>query len=209
MWISDHFQPWRHTGGRAPFSPAWLAAVGERTQRVLLATSVLTPTFRYHPSVMAHAFATLACLYPGRAALGIGSGEAMNEVAPTGMAWPEFKERYARLRESVSLMRQLWSSDFVTFAGTYYKTSTATLYDRPAEGVPVYIAAGGPQVCQVCRTCRQWLHLHKRQRRRAVSGPALTSPGRRRKGVRPRSQQHGTLNRDKGLVRLGSRPGVE
>ena len=149
MWISDHFQPWRHTGGRAPFSLAWLAAVGERTQRVLLGTSVLTPTFRYHPSVIAHAFATLACLYPGRAAaLGIGSGEAMNEVAPTGMAWPEFKERYARLRESVSLMRQLWSSDFVTFAGTYYKTSTATLYDRPAEGVPVYIAAGGPQVAK-------------------------------------------------------------
>jgi coenzyme F420-dependent glucose-6-phosphate dehydrogenase len=148
VWISDHFQPWRHTGGHAPFSLAWLAAVGERTERVLLGTSVVTPTFRYHPSVVAHAFATLACLYPGRAALGIGSGEAMNEVAPTGMVWPEFKERYARLRESVSLMRQLWSSDFVSFAGTYYQTSSATLYDRPAEGVPLYIAAGGPQVAR-------------------------------------------------------------
>jgi len=85
VWISDHFQPWRHTGGHAPFSLAWLAAVGERTERVTLGTSVLTPTFRYHPSVAAHAFATLGCLYPGRVALGIGSGEAMNEVAPTGM----------------------------------------------------------------------------------------------------------------------------
>jgi coenzyme F420-dependent glucose-6-phosphate dehydrogenase len=148
VWISDHFQPWRHTGGHAPFSLAWLAAVGERTERVTLGTSVLTPTFRYHPSVAAHAFATLGCLYPGRVALGIGSGEAMNEVAPTGMEWPEFKERYARLRESVSLMRQLWSKDFVSFDGTYYKTHAATLYDRPAGGVPLYIAAGGPQVAK-------------------------------------------------------------
>jgi coenzyme F420-dependent glucose-6-phosphate dehydrogenase len=148
VWISDHFQPWRHTGGHAPFSLAWLAAVGERTQRVTLGTSVMTPTFRYHPSVAAHAFATLGCLYPGRAALGIGSGEAMNEVAPTGMEWPEFKERYARLRESVSLMRELWSNEFVSFEGTYYKTKSATLYDRPPNGIPLYIAAGGPQVAK-------------------------------------------------------------
>jgi len=44
--VSDHFQPWRHEGGHAPFSIAWMSAVGERTSRVLLGTSVLTPTFR-------------------------------------------------------------------------------------------------------------------------------------------------------------------
>jgi coenzyme F420-dependent glucose-6-phosphate dehydrogenase len=148
VWISDHFQPWRHTGGHAPFSLSWLSAVGERTRRVLLGTSVLTPTFRYHPSVAAHAFATLACLYPNRVALGIGSGEAMNEVAPIGIEWPDFKERYARLRESVTLMRRLWSQERVTFEGAYYRTQSATLYDRPANGVPLYIAAGGPQVAK-------------------------------------------------------------
>ena len=52
---------------------------GERTERVTLATSVLTPTLRYQPSVIAQAFATLACLNPGRVMLGIGTGEAMNE----------------------------------------------------------------------------------------------------------------------------------
>ena len=68
VMISDHFQPWRHTGGHAPFSMAWLAAVGERTQRVLLGTSVMTPTFRYNPAVVAQAFGTQACLYQiGRA----------------------------------------------------------------------------------------------------------------------------------------------
>src|SRR5437588_12198037 len=80
VMVSDHYQPWRHTDGHAPFSMSWLAAVGERTKRVQLGTSVLTPTFRYHPAVVAHAFATLGSLYPGRIILGIGTGESMNEV---------------------------------------------------------------------------------------------------------------------------------
>jgi coenzyme F420-dependent glucose-6-phosphate dehydrogenase len=100
--VSDHFQPWRHNGGHAPFSLAWMTAVGERTQRLFLGTSVLTPTFRYNPAVIAQAFATMGCFYPNRILLGVGTGEALNEIA-TGCQgeWPEFKERYARLRESV------------------------------------------------------------------------------------------------------------
>ena len=84
VWVSDHFQPWRHTGGHAPFSLAWMAAVGERTSRVQIGTSVLTPTFRYNPAVIAQAFATMACLYPDRIMLGLGTGEALNETAVTG-----------------------------------------------------------------------------------------------------------------------------
>jgi len=146
--VSDHFQPWRHTGGHAPFSFAWLGAVGASTKRVMLGTSVVTPTFRYHPSVVAHAMATLAVLFPERVMLGIGTGESLNEVPPMGIVWPDFRERYARLRESVTLMRQLWASDFVSFEGTFYRTQNATLYDRPAGGVPLYIAAGGPQMAK-------------------------------------------------------------
>ncbi|HET6314985.1 MAG TPA: TIGR03557 family F420-dependent LLM class oxidoreductase, partial [Chloroflexota bacterium] len=146
--VSDHFQPWRHTGGHAPFSFAWLGAVGARTERVMLGTSVVTPTFRYHPSVVAQAMATLAVLFPGRVMLGIGTGESLNEVPPIGIAWPDFRERYARLRESVTLMRRLWSEDFVSYDGTYYKTHNATVYDKPASGVPLYIAAGGPQMAK-------------------------------------------------------------
>ena len=149
VMISDHFQPWRHVGGHAPFSLSWLAAVGERTERVTLGTSVLTPTYRYNPAVLAQAFATLACLYPDRVVLGVGSGEALNEIAVAGdFEWPEFKERFARLRESVQLMRLLWAEERVTFEGEFYRTSDATVYDRPEGGVPVYIAAGGPLVAR-------------------------------------------------------------
>jgi coenzyme F420-dependent glucose-6-phosphate dehydrogenase len=151
--VSDHFQPWRHTGGHAPFSLSWMAAVGERTSTVQIGTSVMTPTFRYNPAVIAQAFATMGCLYPGRIMLGVGTGEALNEIA-TGFRgageqdWPEFKERFARLREAVSLMRQLWTEDRVDFQGEYYSTHGASIYDRPDVPVPVYIAAGGPVVAR-------------------------------------------------------------
>jgi coenzyme F420-dependent glucose-6-phosphate dehydrogenase len=149
VFVSDHFQPWRHIGGHAPYSLAWLAAAGERTERVILGTSVLTPTFRYTPPVMAQAFGTLACLYPGRIVLGVGSGEALNEIAVAGdFEWPEFKERFGRLREAVDLMRLLWTEERVTFEGEYYRTKDATVYDRPEGGVPIYVAAGGPLVAK-------------------------------------------------------------
>src|SRR5579864_3053576 len=139
--VSDHFQPWRHTGGHAPFSFAWLGALGARTQRIEMGTSVVTPTFRYHPSIVAQAMGTLGVLFPNRVMLGVGSGESLNDVPATGIAWPEFRERFARLREAVTLMRKLWSQDRVTYEGTYYKTRNATIYDKPAVGIPLLIAA--------------------------------------------------------------------
>src|SRR5699024_3889894 len=106
-FVSDHFQPWRHEGGHAPFAISWMSAVGAQTERLVLGTSVMTPTFRYTPAVVAQAFATMGCLFPDRVVLGVGSGEALNEIATGGLQgeWPEFKERFARLREAVRLMR--------------------------------------------------------------------------------------------------------
>ena len=147
--VSDHFQPWRHEGGHAPFSLTWMAAVGERTSSIQIGTSVMTPTFRYNPAVIAQAFASMGVMYPGRIILGVGTGEALNEIA-TGWTgeWPEFKERFARLRESIDLMRRLWTEDRVNFDGEYYKTVDASIYDRPETPIPVYIAAGGPVVAR-------------------------------------------------------------
>jgi coenzyme F420-dependent glucose-6-phosphate dehydrogenase len=149
VFVSDHFQPWRHTGGHAPFSLSWLGALGARTHRVVMGTSVLTPTFRYHPSVVAHAFGTLGDLYPGRVVLGIGTGESLNETPATGMLWPEQKERTARFREALHLIRQLWYEERVSFEGDYYQTRKATIYNRPEEPVPIYIAAAGPVIAKL------------------------------------------------------------
>ena len=148
VFVSDHFQPWRFSDGHAPFALAWLGAAGERTSRVLLGTSVLTPTFRYHPAIVAQAFGTLGALFPGRIILGVGSGEHLNEGA-LGIQWPDNRERFARLREAVQLIRRLLAEeDETTFDGEYYHTRKAKIYDRPSETVPIYVGAGGPQVAK-------------------------------------------------------------
>jgi coenzyme F420-dependent glucose-6-phosphate dehydrogenase len=142
--VSDHFQPWRHHGGHSPAALPWLGATGQRTESALLGTSVLTPTLRYHPSIVAQAFATLACLTPGRVFLGVGTGEAMNETPVTGGAFPGRKERRQRLAEAIELIRRLWTDERVDFQGNFYSTANATIYDRPSDPVPIYVAASGP-----------------------------------------------------------------
>jgi coenzyme F420-dependent glucose-6-phosphate dehydrogenase len=165
VWISDHFQPWRHTHGHAPFSLAWLGALGAHTRRIVMGTSVLTPTFRYQPAVVAQAFATLGLLFPGRVVLGLGTGESLNEVPASAIQWPEQKERTARFREAVRLIRELWSGERVSFAGQYYQTRLATIYDRPDTPVPLYIAGAGPFMAKlagleadgfICTSGKKW-----------------------------------------------------
>lgn len=148
VFVADHFQPWRHTGGHAPFSIAWLGALGARSSRILMGTSVLTPTFRYHPAVVAQAFATLGAMFSGRVILGVGTGESLNEIPALGIAWPEPRERTARLKEALQLIRQLWSEQRVSFAGQYYRTEKATIYDRPSTPPPIYVAGAGPVIAK-------------------------------------------------------------
>jgi coenzyme F420-dependent glucose-6-phosphate dehydrogenase len=145
VFLSDHFQPWMHDGGHAPAALPWLGALGARTERVLIGTSVLTPTFRYHPAVIAQAFATLGVMFPDRVVLGVGTGEALNEVT-LGLEWPDAPERFQRLKEAILMIQQLWADERVTYDGTYYSVKDATIYDRPGaeHPVPIYIGAAGP-----------------------------------------------------------------
>ncbi len=147
--VSDHFQPWRHTGGHAPSALAWLGALGQATRRVALGTSVLTPTLRYEPAVVAQAFATLGVLFPGRVFLGVGTGEALNETPATGRPFPGARERRERLEEALLVVRRLWTEERVDHEGRYYRVRRATVYDRPAEPVPVHVAAGGPLAAEL------------------------------------------------------------
>jgi coenzyme F420-dependent glucose-6-phosphate dehydrogenase len=149
IMVSDHFQPWRHTGGHAPYSFAWLGALGERTSRAFIGTSVVTPTFRYHPSIVAQAIGTLGELFPGRVLLGVGTGESLNEVPATGMDWPPFKVRFARLKEAIELMRRLAREERVSYEGEHFSTDKATIYNRPEVPVPIYVAASGPTAARL------------------------------------------------------------
>jgi len=144
VWSSDHFQPWQDNQGNASLAWLTLSALGQHSQRLTMGTGVTCPSYRYHPSVVAEAFATLGMLYPGRIFLGVGAGEALNEQAATG-EWGDYEERAARLAEAIDLIRQLWSGERIDFAGRYFKTTRARLYNAPARPIPIYVAASGPK----------------------------------------------------------------
>lgn len=147
IWSSDHFHPWAHTNAESGFAWVWLASAAERTRKVSLG-SVTPPLLRYHPGIVAQAFATLNFMYPGRIFLCLATGESMNEV-PIGLRWPPYKERLARLEEAIIIVKKLWKENFVEFNGRYYCLRKANLYTKPKTYIPVYVAANGPSTAYV------------------------------------------------------------
>jgi TAT-translocated FGD2 family F420-dependent dehydrogenase len=144
LWASDHLQPWQDNEGHSTFPWLTLGLVSQRTRTAVFGTGVTCPTYRHHPSDVAQAFATLAGLAPGRIFLGVGTGEALNELAGTGQ-FGRYPERHDRLIEAITLIRQLWSGQRVSFRGRYFQTEQLQLYDLPKQPPPIYVAAGGPK----------------------------------------------------------------
>ncbi|HLI79665.1 MAG TPA: TIGR03557 family F420-dependent LLM class oxidoreductase [Candidatus Binataceae bacterium] len=141
---SDHLQPWQANEGHAGEAWVTMAALGQRTHKVWIGPTVTCPTFRYHPAVVAEAFASLSLLYPGRIFLGVGSGEALNEKAAVG-SWPKWPERSERLVEATQIIREMWKGQQVDHRGKYYSVN-ARLYDPPAQTIPLLMAANvGPK----------------------------------------------------------------
>lgn len=148
IWTSDHFHLWQDNQGYAGQAWVTLAALGQRTRRILLGTGVTCPTYRYRPAIVAQAFASLGVLYPGRIFLGIGAGEAVNEV-PAGGGWGDDRERSGRLAEAAALIRRLWMGEWVTVQGRYYQIENARLYDLPPQPIPLYIAGAGRHAAEL------------------------------------------------------------
>ncbi len=143
-WASDHIQPWQDNEGHSMFPWLTLALVGNNTSRISFGTGVTCPTYRYHPAVVAQAFASLAILYPGRVFLGVGTGERLNEQAATN-DFGNYTERHDRLLEAIDLIRKLWSGSRISFSGSYFQTDALKIYDTPATPPPIYVAASGPK----------------------------------------------------------------
>lgn len=174
LWVSDHFHPWFNDNSAGVFAWAWLAAAAQVTRRVKLGTGLTCPTLRYHPGIVAQAFATLDNLSPDRIFLSLGIGEALNEV-PLGYAWPKFAERTAMLEEAVTVIRKLWSGEFTYFDGKYYRLKEARLYTPPRGRIPIYVGASGPRMAEIAgRLCDRFLTLNAPEGRiRDVVFPAF------------------------------------
>jgi coenzyme F420-dependent glucose-6-phosphate dehydrogenase len=145
--VSDHFQPWWEPGESGQ---AWtlLGAIGQATERVGVGTGVTAPVYRYNPAVVAQFAATLEELFPGRAYLGIGSGESLNE-SPCGMDWPSTGEQVARMDEALEIVGRLLDGERFDHEGRFYRTKAAYLHTRGARRPPIYVSAFGPDAAGV------------------------------------------------------------
>ena len=148
IWVSDHFLPWFHTDAAGSFAWALIASAAQATKRVKLGTGVTCPILRYHPAIVAQAFATLEYMHSNRIFVSLGTGEALNEV-PLGYKWPAYKERVERLVESIEIMRKLWTGEVINHQGKYWRLNRARLYTPRRHRIPIYVAASGPTVAKV------------------------------------------------------------
>ena len=143
-WTSDHYMPWWDSGASGGAAWPWLGAALARTRNIVIGTGVTAPILRYHPAIVAQVFATLEYMFPGRVFLGIGRGEALNEVT-SGHSWPSNTEKFERLKEAIYLIRKLWTGDWVNFKGNYYWVRDSKLYTKPSNHIPLYLAGIGKQ----------------------------------------------------------------
>jgi coenzyme F420-dependent glucose-6-phosphate dehydrogenase len=145
--VSDHFQPWWEPGESAH---AWalLGAIGNATESVPLGTGVTAPVFRHNPATVAQFIATIEEMCPGRAFLGIGSGEALNE-SPCGMDWPPVPEQIARMEEALEIIGRLLDGERLDHEGRFFRTKAAYIHTRGERRPPVYVSAFGPQAAAV------------------------------------------------------------
>ncbi len=145
--VSDHYQPWWEPGHSGQ---AWtlLGAIGQATDTIPVGTGVTAPVYRYNPAVVAQFAATLEELFPGRAFLGIGSGESLNE-APCGMDWPGTGEQVRRMEEALEIIGALLSGQRLDHEGRFFRTRGAYLHTRGATRPPLYVSAFGEDAAGV------------------------------------------------------------
>jgi G6PDH family F420-dependent oxidoreductase len=143
-WTSDHYMPWWDSGASGGAAWPWMGAALARTKNIVVGTGVTAPILRYHPAIVAQVFATLEYMFPNRVFLGIGRGEALNEVT-SGHSWPSNAEKFERLKEAIYLIKKLWTEDWVNFKGNFYWVRDSKLYTKPSNPIPLYLAGMGKQ----------------------------------------------------------------
>jgi len=143
---SDHIQPWWEPG-ESGHAWVWLGAVAEATEKVPFGPAVTAPGARFHPALIAQAWMTFERMYPGRPYLGIGSGEALNEV-PVGDDWPSTADQIARLDEALDIIDRLWKGETITQDG-HFRLKDCKLHTLADRRPPIWVSAFGPQAAEV------------------------------------------------------------
>jgi alkanesulfonate monooxygenase SsuD/methylene tetrahydromethanopterin reductase-like flavin-dependent oxidoreductase (luciferase family) len=177
--LMDHLAPpmaLQHDMWEAMTLAGWLLA---RTETLVVGHLVLCDALR-HPAVLARQVTTLDHASGGRFELGIGSGSVGAELVTFGVGADEPRERVARLRESLEVMRALWTGEPVTYEGRYFRLHEAQQRPVPTRPIPIVVGGVGPRTMELVRAHADWWNvpvdrLGELDRRRGLAGGARPS----------------------------------
>jgi probable F420-dependent oxidoreductase len=136
--IADHFEEsWFATG------PA-LVAAALATTTLRVGSLVYCNSFR-HPALLAREAATIDVLSGGRFELGIGTGYDMPEYRQTGIILPPPRVRVEQLRETLAVVKGLWSDGSLSFSGEHYTITGMEGWPKPLQEPrpPIQVGGGG------------------------------------------------------------------
>jgi len=150
----------------ALITSAWIAA---HTERLKVGSLVLCDAMR-HPAVLAKQAVSLDHASGGRFELGIGWGSYQPDFDAFGLAPQTPRERVARLRETLEVIRALWSGETVNYRGEYHRLEAALQAPRPLHGIPIVVGGAGPKTLAIVRDHADWWNLDIRHRDKYPGG---------------------------------------
>ncbi len=162
FYASDHMHGVAGVPAETAFLEPWtlLAALAGHTRALRLGVLVAGVTYR-HPSMLAKLAGSLDVISGGRAELGIGAAWSLEDHVAYGIAFPELRERLARLEEAVELIEGLWSHERFSFEGRYYRLLEAPFAPRPLQArAPILLAGASPRLLRLAaRRAQQWVSV--------------------------------------------------
>jgi 5,10-methylenetetrahydromethanopterin reductase len=133
-------------------APSILGAIAQSTSRIKIGTGVINPYTRY-PSLIAMTVATLDELSKGRAFLGLGSGGVIGSLEhgiPNEIAGQSFNHPLGHIRETIQIVRLLFSGKAAILHGEFYSLENVKLHFRPRQArVPIYLGQQGPKMMEL------------------------------------------------------------
>jgi len=148
LWVMDHlFQLPADTGWGGPDEPmleayATLGYLAGVTSRLRLGALVGCALFR-EPGLLVKTATTVDVLSGGRLTFGIGAGWYEREALGLGISWPDRRERFARLEETLAVAHQLWRDDRSAFDGPFTTLAEPIIRPQPLSRPHPPIMIGG------------------------------------------------------------------
>jgi F420-dependent oxidoreductase-like protein len=148
LWAYDHFHNVPVPAHEAMFE-CWttLAAISQVTSRIRLGQMVGCAPYR-NPGLLAKITSNIDVMSGGRLDWGVGAGWYEHEFKGYGYEFPPAKDRIALLRETVEIVKAMWSQPDVSYDGRFFQLDGAQCDPKPVQTPhpPIWIGGGGEQL---------------------------------------------------------------